>query len=472
MAELKVLVLGDGLLGTEIVKQTGWDYVSRKKDGFDIKNIESFHKLFFDEFDGVASAKKYDVVLNCIANTDTYSNDRSSHWSTNYQFVYDLINFTNTHDIKMVHISSDYVYSGSSSDASENDVPVHCNNWYGYTKLLSDGLVQLSSKNYLLCRCTHKPSPFPYDSAWIDQVGNFDYVDTISSIIINMIRNKLDGVYNVGTELKTIYQLASLTKDVNPILSPDKVPKNVSMSLKKLKRALYNDPFLSIAIPAYGYNGRGHEFLEYSFFIMESQTFKDFEVVISDHSTDDTIKNLCDNWSDRLRIRYIRNDIGRGVISPNLNVAMKHCKGEWIKILFQDDFLYDSDSLRQTVDFILSNPDSSWVSTKFCHSDDGLTMYRDLYPLWSDDMISGHNSIGCPSVICVKNNNEVMFFNEELNWLMDCEYYKRMYDKYGFPLVIDSVTVVNRSNGGDRLSDTIPLSEKNAEVEKLRLVYG
>jgi hypothetical protein len=27
----KVLVLGDGLLGSEVVKQTGWDYVSRKR---------------------------------------------------------------------------------------------------------------------------------------------------------------------------------------------------------------------------------------------------------------------------------------------------------------------------------------------------------------------------------------------------------------------------------------------------------
>jgi dTDP-4-dehydrorhamnose reductase len=56
----------------------------------------------------------------------------------------------------LVHISTDYLYSGSVSNASESDVPVHCNNWYGYTKLLADGLVQLESNNYLICRCTHK----------------------------------------------------------------------------------------------------------------------------------------------------------------------------------------------------------------------------------------------------------------------------------------------------------------------------
>ena len=29
---MNVLVLGDGILGSEFVKQTGWDYLSRKKD--------------------------------------------------------------------------------------------------------------------------------------------------------------------------------------------------------------------------------------------------------------------------------------------------------------------------------------------------------------------------------------------------------------------------------------------------------
>ena len=38
MDQLKVLVLGDGLLGSEIVKQTNWDYISRKT-GFDINNL-------------------------------------------------------------------------------------------------------------------------------------------------------------------------------------------------------------------------------------------------------------------------------------------------------------------------------------------------------------------------------------------------------------------------------------------------
>lgn len=219
---MKVLILGDGLLGSEIRKQTNWDFISRKTNTLDIKRID-LEKL-----------NKYDIIINCIANTNTYSNEKEVHWDVNYKFVYDLISFCNSNNKKIIHISTDYVYSGSINNASEEDVPVHCNNWYGYTKLLSDGLIQLLSNNYLLIRCTHKPNPFPYEMAWIDQVGNFDYVDVISKMIVNLINKDSKGVYNVGTELKSIYNLASKSKSVIPILSPLETPKNTSMNLTKL----------------------------------------------------------------------------------------------------------------------------------------------------------------------------------------------------------------------------------------------
>ncbi|NBU82459.1 MAG: NAD-dependent epimerase/dehydratase family protein [Flavobacteriaceae bacterium] len=219
----KILVLGDGLLGSELVKQTGWNYVSRKKTNFDVENL------------GTSIPQGYNVIVNCIANTNTYSEDKESHWKLNYKFVYDLINYCNRYGIKLIHISTDYIYTGSIESASENDVPVHCNNWYGYTKLLGDGLVQLLSQNYLLCRCTHKPKPFPYENAWIDQIGNFDYVDKISELIINLIKNHKVGVYNVGTKSKSMYELALETKKVNPIESPSYIPGNIHFQLPMVR---------------------------------------------------------------------------------------------------------------------------------------------------------------------------------------------------------------------------------------------
>ena len=221
-----VLVLGDGLLGRELINQTNWDYVSRSKDGFDINHLDEF------------ILSNYDIVINCISHTDTYDKDRELHWNVNCKFVDKLIDYCNEHFIKLIHISTDYVYSNSIPFASENDVPVHCNNWYGYTKLLSDGLIQLRSEDYLLIRCSHKPSPFVYDTAWIDYVGNFDYVDTIATLIIDCINKDLSGVYNVGTDVKTMFDLANETNVVESSFTPSHVPNNLSMDLTKLKSSL------------------------------------------------------------------------------------------------------------------------------------------------------------------------------------------------------------------------------------------
>jgi dTDP-4-dehydrorhamnose reductase len=463
MDKLKVLVLGDGLLGSELVRQTGWNYISRRKDKFTTDNFHNFsHQI-----------KNYDVIVNCIADTNTYSTDKDSHWKTNYVFVNDLIQFCNSHNIKLVQISTDYLYTNSIEFASEADVPVHCNNWYGYTKLLSDGLTQLLSQNYLLIRCSHKPNPFPYEKAWVDLVGNFDYVDIISNKIISLINTNCSGLFNVGTETKTIFDLAGKTKtDVEPTNSPDYVPKNITMNLEKLNVSLsVEKPFFSIAIPAYGYNGKGRDFLENNFKVFQTQSFKDFEVVVSDHSIDDTIKIVCDEWSNRLNIKYLRNENGRGVISPNINNAMKNSSGKWIKILFQDDYLHSSDSLLFIKEFIDNNPDTKWIASTFWHTNDGENLHRRLVPSWPPVPIwTGHNHIGCPSVITIKNE-DIIYFDDELNWLMDCDYYHRMFLKYGLPMILDKDTVVNR-NVDERLSNTRPQDKRTIEYQKLNNLYN
>jgi len=220
---MKVLVLGDGLLGSEIVKQTGWDYWSRKT-GFDIFDIDPL------------KIREYDVMVNCIANTNTYSNDKESHWDVNYKFVDDLIFYGNGFYVKLVHISTDYIYANSESNATEDSIPAHGNNWYSYTKLLADGLIQLKSKDYLLCRTSFKPRPFPYENAWDDQLTNGDYVDVIASMIIEAINKGLSGVYNIGTEVKTMYELVSKDRDVIRTNSVHGAPKDVSMNIDKFKK--------------------------------------------------------------------------------------------------------------------------------------------------------------------------------------------------------------------------------------------
>ena len=65
----------------------------------------------------------------------------------------------------------------------------------------------------------------------------------------------------------------------------------------------------------------------------------------------------------------------------------------------------------------------------------------------------------------------MIYFDEELNWLVDCEYYYRMFLKHGKPTIINEVTVVNRTHGGG-LTDTTPSSIKNYELKKLIEKYA
>jgi dTDP-4-dehydrorhamnose reductase len=236
---MKVLVLGDGKLGSEIINQTNWNYISRKKDGFDFTNAKDITKALIEDHHGIIFTKKYDIVINCIANTDTYSTEKYLLYKVNYESVANLSDICSAYKIKLVHISTDYIYTGSNSLASEEDLPVPSTNWYTYYKLLADEYIMLKNKNYLICRCSFKSNPFQYKTAWIDQVGNFDYVNVIANLIIKLIEKDVQGLFNVGTELKSIYDLAIQTNPtVNKTIKISEAPNNISMNLDKLNSIL------------------------------------------------------------------------------------------------------------------------------------------------------------------------------------------------------------------------------------------
>ena len=226
---MKVIVLGKGKLGSEIVKQTGWDYLCRAEHEITIDNFDEWkHKM-----DG------YDVVVNCIANTDTYSDNKEKHWKANYELITFLAEYCDDNGKKLVHMSTDYLYQNSVDDANEENEPLFEHTWYMFTKLLADEYLKEHAKNYLICRLSHKPYPFPYDSAWVDVITNADYTPVISGLVIELIKNGAEGLYNVGTERKTIYELAQRTnKNVKKIVSPPQVPKNVTMNVSKMENFL------------------------------------------------------------------------------------------------------------------------------------------------------------------------------------------------------------------------------------------
>jgi glycosyltransferase involved in cell wall biosynthesis len=200
-------------------------------------------------------------------------------------------------------------------------------------------------------------------------------------------------------------------------------------------------PYISVAIPTYEMRGLGAQFLRESFDILVQQTFKDFDVVVSDNSTTNVIKEVCDEYKDKLDIKYHKHN-GRKEMSPNTNNAIACSTGKLIKIIFQDDFLYGSTSLQEIVDNFDIEKDH-WLVTACEHSRDGKTFFRSFYPTYNDNIHLGNNTISSPSVLTIKNDHPLEFDNE-MKWFMDCDYYKRCYEKFGPPKILNIINAVNR----------------------------
>ena len=65
------------------------------------------------------------------------------------------------------------------------------------------------------------------------------------------------------------------------------------------------DKKISICIPTYEMGGYGVEYLNHSLNILSKQTYQDFEIVISDQSENNDIKDLCKKCKVRLNIKNV-----------------------------------------------------------------------------------------------------------------------------------------------------------------------
>jgi hypothetical protein len=224
---MEILILGDGLLGSEVVRQTGWDSVSRRRNNIDFCDLNSYRKYLAD----------YDTIFNCIGYTKTYSNEQDIHINTNFKAVISLVNYCNQTNKKIIQISTDYIYANSKENASENDPPANCANWYAYSKMLGDGYVHAIAQKYLLIRTSFRPDPFPYPEISL-QWGSFDYVSKVSSLIIELINKDACGIFNVGRPIPwNNYEMAMKTrKDVKLRMNKafDSIPDNVTMDTTKM----------------------------------------------------------------------------------------------------------------------------------------------------------------------------------------------------------------------------------------------
>jgi glycosyltransferase involved in cell wall biosynthesis len=111
-------------------------------------------------------------------------------------------------------------------------------------------------------------------------------------------------------------------------------------------------PKVSVGMPVYN----GDNFIIQAIDSILSQTFKDFELIISDNGSTDKTEQICRTYAKKdSRIRYYRYNQNRGA-AWNFNNAFKLAKGEYFKWMAHDDLLHP-DFLKKSVNCLDENPD-------------------------------------------------------------------------------------------------------------------
>jgi glycosyltransferase involved in cell wall biosynthesis len=223
-------------------------------------------------------------------------------------------------------------------------------------------------------------------------------------------------------------------------------------------------PFISIGIPTYEMGGKGKEFLMELLNSIKIQSFKDFEVIISDHSKGNQIKKLITDSKYFFKVVYLKNEMMYGNPSNNINNIIETAKGEYIKFMFQDDLLNGKNSISSLVSEIKKNKKSNWFVSGSFQIKNQMKL-NPMMPIYNHKMHIGYNSISSPSVLTIKNNSFKIKFNEEFKWLLDCVYYKDCYLKFGEPHIVNELLIINRISK-TQLSNILTFKEKYFEILK------
>ena len=117
-----------------------------------------------------------------------------------------------------------------------------------------------------------------------------------------------------------------------------------------------NSKKVSICIPVFECQGsasgrKGEEYLSHLLASIKKQTYKNIEVIISDHSVDDSLMKLWQIWKEDTGIDsiYVSNSNNRGSSESNLNNAISLAEGDFIKPMYQDDFFHSENALELMV---------------------------------------------------------------------------------------------------------------------------
>ena len=239
---LNILLTGTaGQVGSEVKElSSNYDYnfFCTTKNELDItnkKDIQSFCEL-----------KNINIIINCAAYTavDKAENNIELADEINHKAVKNLAQIAKDKQIKLIHISTDYVFDGKNyKPYNEDDEPIP-NSIYGKSKL--DGekeMILINPKNSIIIRTSWVYSSFGSNfvktmlklgkqkdelGVIFDQIGTPTYAKDLALTILEIllaIKNEKVQVYNYSNEgvlswydfAKEIMKMAKISCKINPI---------------------------------------------------------------------------------------------------------------------------------------------------------------------------------------------------------------------------------------------------------------
>ena len=219
-------------------------------------------------------------------------------------------------------------------------------------------------------------------------------------------------------------------------------------------------PKVSVVVPVYQMENALY-FLERNLTSTFLQNYKNYEVIISDDSNDDLIETWLRKFSN-YPIYYYKNRGEKGM-AENTNNGINNATGELVKILFQDDYFAHLDSLGDIVKHFTER--TMWLATGCTHSMDGVTTFNDHRPYYSES----DNTIGSPSVVTFRREIKERF-DTNFHWMLDLDWYKRLFRLYDKPKIYDQVNVVIGIHMGQK-TNLLSDARKQLEWKMLKIKH-
>ena len=257
---MRILVTGvKGQLGYDVVNELekrGIEAVGVDIEEMDITDAQSVDK--------VISEAKVDGVIHCAAYTavDAAEDNEEICRKVNAQGTQNIADVCKKLDIKMIYISTDYVFGGEGERPWEPDDERNPQSVYGQTKYEGELAVQNTLDKYFIVRIawvfgvngknfvkTMLKLAESRDSLTVvnDQFGSPTNTYDLAKLLVDMIQTEKYGIYHATNEgictwyefACAIFKEAGIPMKVSPVTSAEyaakaKRPSNSRMSKEKL----------------------------------------------------------------------------------------------------------------------------------------------------------------------------------------------------------------------------------------------